>query len=134
MENPNAPPAAPLEKSSSLENNSRGGSSIVVPPEVRGWSWGAFLLNWIWALFNRAWVGLLCLVPYIGFLFAFYIGFKGREMAWRNKRWDSVEEFNRIQRKWSVWALVIVLGFGGLGILAAIVIPVYQQHLHRAGG
>lgn len=113
------------------ENNSGDGSGIIPPDGVKGWSWGAFLLNWIWAIFNKTWIGLLCLIPYIGFIFSFYLGFKGRELAWRNKRWDSVEHFNRVQRKWSIWAVILVFGVAGLGIGAAIAIPAYQQYVHR---
>jgi hypothetical protein len=57
-----------------------------------------------------------------------------RELAWRNKRWESVDHFNRVQRSWSKWALIIILGAMALGILAAIVLPAYHQYSIRAGG
>jgi hypothetical protein len=133
MTNPFQSPTANLELSTSAENNSGGGSSIDIPPGVKGWSWGAFLLNWIWAVSHKTWIGLLCLVPYIGFIFSIYLGLKGRELAWRNKRWEDLEHFNRVQKKWSVWGLIIVFGFSGLGILAAITIPAYQQYAHKKG-
>jgi len=76
-----------------------------VPDGVRGWSWGAFLLGWIWAIGNRTWIGLLCLVPYVGFGVAIWLGIQGREMAWKNGNWDSVEHFNRVQRSWSQWGI-----------------------------
>ena len=76
--------------------------SVVVPEGVKGWSWGAFFLNWIWAIGNKTWIGLLCLVPIVGFVMAFVLGFKGREWAWKNARWDSLEHFNRVQRLWSI--------------------------------
>lgn len=134
MHNPFTPPSANLEFAPAEDNNSGGGKTIVPPPGVKGWSWGAFLLNWIWAVGNKTWIGLLCFVPYIGFLVSIYLGVKGRELAWRNRRWDSLDHFNRIQRKWSVWGLVLVVGIGGIGILAAIAIPAYQQYALRAGG
>jgi len=82
-----------------------------IPDGVRGWSWGAFLITWIWAIGNRTWIGLLALVPYLGIGVAIWMGCKGREMAWKNGTWDSVEHFNQVQRSWSQW------GFGVIGLL-----------------
>jgi hypothetical protein len=76
----------------------------------------------------------VALIPYVGFLVAVYLGVKGRELAWRNKRWESLEHFNQVQRRWSVWGAIIVIGAFTLGIVAAIAIPAYQQYLHRHGG
>jgi zinc-ribbon domain len=92
------------------------GSADGVPEGVKGWSWGAFLLSWVWAIGNRTWIGLLALVPWLGFIMAVILGFKGREWAWKNKRWDSLEHFNRVQRKWSIWGfivfiIIVILGF-----------------------
>ncbi|MBI5925880.1 MAG: SHOCT domain-containing protein [Aquabacterium sp.] len=73
-----------------------------LPPGIKGWSWGAFFLNFFWAIPNRTWIGLLTAIPIIGFPMPFVLGFKGREWAWRNRQWDSVEHFNRVQRQWTV--------------------------------
>lgn len=113
----------------SAENNSGGGKDIIPPPGVKGWSTGAFLFNWIWAISNKTWIGLLAFIPYVGFIFALYLGFKGRELAWRNKRWESLERFLLVQKRWSVWGGIIYLGIAGIGILAAILIPA----IHRTG-
>ena len=134
MENPYQPPQAAVDDVMSGENNSGGGSSVIPPPGIKGWSWGAFLLNWIWAIGNRTWIGLLCFVPYVGIIMSFYLGFKGRELAWRNKRWDSIEHFNAVQKKWSWWAVVLIVGVMGIGILAAIAIPAYQDYVTRSRG
>lgn len=99
-DNPFTPPIAQLEIFT--ENNSGTGSDII-PDGVKGWSWGGFLFTIIWGLSHRVWISLLMLVPYIGFLVSIYLGVKGRELAWKNKRWESVAEFNRIQRLWSIW-------------------------------
>lgn len=125
-------PDAELEVS--VENNSGGGKNIEPPKGVKGWSWGAFFLNWIWALGNRTWIGLLALTPYVGFIFAFVLGFKGREWAWRNKRWESYDHFEKVQKRWSFWGVLLVFGIGLLGIVAAIAIPAYQDYMIRAGG
>ncbi len=118
------PPEAELDIGS--ENNSGQGKVDNIPEGVKGWSWGAFLLSWIWALGNRTWIGLLAFVPYIGLIMAIILGIKGRQWAWQNKRWDSLEHFQRVQKKWSFWGVLLVVGFIGLailGIVAAVVIP-----------
>lgn len=125
-------PKSDLTKNLVEENNS-GMKQNVFPAGVSGWSWGAFMFNWLWAIFNKTWIGLLCFIPYIGIIFTFYLGIKGRELAWKNKRWDSLEHFNRVQRKWSLWSLVFV-GIALIGIIAAIAIPVYKQYLLRSQG
>ena len=112
--------------------NAPATSADVLPPGIKGWSWGAFLLNWIWALGNRVWLGLLCLVPYVGFIMVIVLGFKGREWAWKAKKWESVEHFNRVQRTWTKWALIIIGMCVLIGILAAIAIPSYQDYKMRA--
>lgn len=91
----------------------------VLPEGIKGWSWGAFLLNWIWAISNKTWIGLLCFVPVVGIVMPFILGFKGREWAWENNSWESVEHFNRVQKKWSTWGIGLTLGFMVIGGLAA---------------
>jgi hypothetical protein len=110
------------------ENNSGQGKGIIPPEGVRGWSWGAFLLNWIWAIGNRTWVGLFALVPYVGFVVAIVLGIKGREWAWQNKEWESVEHFLAVQKKWAFWGVVLLVVPAILGILAAIIIPQIVAH------
>ena len=127
MTDPYKAPTTAVSDVSSGENNSGEGKGSVPPPGVKGWSWGAFLFNWIWAIANKTWIGLLALVPYVGFVAAIYLGVKGRELAWQNKRWDSLEHFNRVQRLWSMWGAIIFVGFFGLGIAAAILIPLMMR-------
>ena len=100
-----------------MQNTSGQGKSATLPEGVTGWSWGAFLLNWIWAIFNRTWIGLLALIPYVGVVVAIVLGLKGREWAWRNKHWDSVEDFQRVQRLWNAWGVIITLVFLAISIV-----------------
>lgn len=104
-----------------------------LPAEVKGWSWGAFLLNWIWAIGNKTWWGLLALVPYLGFFVALFLGFKGRELAWKNNDWESYEHFDAIQRRWSFWGVLIVGGSLILGVLLAVALPAYQDYKKTLG-
>lgn len=132
MENPYLAPKAAVMPAMEGENTSGMGKEATLPDGVKGWSWGAFLLNWIWAIFNRTWIGLLCFIPYVGFVMSVMLGIKGREWAWRNKRWDSVEQFNKVQRRWSFWGVLLIFGMAGIGILAAIAIPAYQDYVQAA--
>lgn len=109
-----------------------GATAIAIPDGIKGWSWGAFLLNWIWAIGNKTWIGLLALVPYVGFIMAIVLGFKGREWAWKAQQWESVEHFNRVQKKWSFWGVVLVAVATVIGILAALAIPAYMTYKEHA--
>lgn len=101
-------------------NTSGMGAAATIPDGVKGWSWGAFLLNWIWAIGNRTWIGLLAIIPYVGIIVGIVLGFKGREWAWRNKRWDSVEHFNAVQKTWSAWGVGIVVAAFTVTFMLAI--------------
>jgi len=102
-----------------MDNTSGQGKDATVPEEVKGLSWGGFFWNWLWGLFNRVWLSLLVFIPVIGLFVPFVLLFKGREWAWQNKTWESVEHFNRVQRKWTIAALIF-LGVG-LAIMAGAV-------------
>lgn len=90
------------------DNTSGRGKESVVPPEIRGWNWGAFLLNWIWGIGNSTYIALLMFVPLVNLVMVFVFGAKGNEWAWRNRVWRSVEHFKATQRKWA-WAGLIVM-------------------------
>lgn len=117
-----------------FENNSGQGKGILVPDGIKGWSWGAFLLNWVWAIGNKTWIGLLAIVPYLGIIMAIILGFKGREWAWQNKKWESIEHFNTIQKKWAFWGVMLLVVPAVLGILAAIFIPMFADYQNAAMG
>ncbi|MCX5849862.1 MAG: hypothetical protein NTW65_10475 [Deltaproteobacteria bacterium] len=110
-----------------MENTSGNGKSAIVPDEVKGWSWGAFLLNWIWAIGNKTWIGLLALIPYAGLVMAIVLGFKGKEWAWKNKKWESVDHFQRVQKQWSKWGVGIILFCFVAGFIAALIVPALKR-------
>ena len=104
-------------------------TASTIPDGIKGWSWGAFLLSGIWAIGNKTWIGLLAFVPYFGILMAFVLGFKGREWAWENNQWDSVEHFNRVQKKWSYWGVVVIFVAPiVIAIFAAIAIYAFRNN------
>jgi hypothetical protein len=94
-----------------------------VPEGLNNWSWGGFFLNWIWGVFNGTWIALLCFTGVGAFIMPFVLGFKGREWAWKNCKWESVEHFNRVQKKWDFWGILIgVLSILVSGIVFAVTI------------
>lgn len=91
---------------------------ILLPDGVEGFCWGALLAAPVWCLGNRVWIGLLTFIPGLGQLVQLWLGFNGRELAWRKGGWRSVADFSRVQRRWTqgallAWAL-LVLGLAAL--------------------
>ena len=100
-----------------MGNSSGMGEQSVVPPELQGLNWGAFMLNWIWGLGNGVTIALLALVvPF----FNVYLLIKGNELAWKAKRWESVEVFQATQRKWLKGGLILLGVSVALGCLAIV--------------
>lgn len=102
-----------------MENTSGQGKLATIPEEIRGWNWGAFLLNLIWGIGNNVWLALITLIPYVGLIMPIVLGVKGSEWAWRNKRWDSIEHFKRTQRTWAKWGIGYII-FAFLFVWAAL--------------
>lgn len=84
------------------------GKESKFPPELKGWNWGAFLLNWIWGIGNSTFIALLMFVPLVNIVMLFVLGAKGNEWAWKNRTWRDVEHFKTTQRKWAYSGLVLV--------------------------
>lgn len=129
----NNPKVQPNNQGSSLENNSgQGANSRVLDIVAKKFNWGAFLLTWIWGLGNRSFITLIIfplsflgMIPLVGWIIPLacniWFGIKGNEWAWQNKRWESIEQFHEVQKKWVIggliatfvlWALLIV----GIGL------------------
>lgn len=77
------------------------------PTELQGWNWSAFLLSWIWAIGHNVWLGLLALVPYIGVIMVFILGFKGNEWAWQHRKFESVEQFKAVELAWTKAGVIV---------------------------
>ncbi|HEY1474626.1 MAG TPA: cytochrome c oxidase assembly factor Coa1 family protein [Pseudolabrys sp.] len=101
-----------------MENTSGHGVAAVIPAELDRWNWGAFLLNWVWGIGNNTFIALLMFVPIVNLAMPFVLGAKGSAWAWRNKKWDSVDHFRRVQRNWAIAGVVFLLAAvgGGVGI------------------
>jgi hypothetical protein len=117
-----APQAAlPYDPSSGMVNTS-GTNDPNVPLEVQrlGWCWGGFMLSWVWGIGNQVWLAFLCLIPYVGFIMCIVLGFKGHEMAWKTRRFDSVEHFRQTMRAWNNWGIALFIISIILGLLVGI--------------
>jgi len=94
------------------------GENSPVPPEIKGWNWGGFLMTWIWGIGNNVWISLIALlglIPYIGWIISLtmriILGIRGSEWAWQNKKWDSIEHFKKMQRTWMWWGLGLIIAY-----------------------
>lgn len=130
-------PVTPIQNNNQ-ENTSGMGDQSVVPQEIKGWSWGAFLWNWIWGVGNNTWIALLTLLPFVNIIMTIVLGIKGREWAWKNKKWDSIEAFNKTQKNWVKWWLIIILPLTilwVLGIFATIILTAINpsEQINKAG-
>lgn len=112
------------------------GEDAPLPHELRGWNWPAFLLGPIWGVGHRIWwtaIGFLALAPLVNagprqaalllwLAMMLFLGFRGNELAWRARRWESVDKFMAAQQRWGIWAVVAVAA-----LIAGLVIYMYVQ-------
>jgi len=81
-----------------------------VPAEAKRWNWGAFLMTWIWGLGNSTYIALLALLPLVNIVMAFILGIKGGQWAWKNREWQGVEHFTRVQGLWTAFGFGLLAG------------------------
>ncbi|MCH9814543.1 MAG: cytochrome c oxidase assembly factor 1 family protein [Epsilonproteobacteria bacterium] len=91
------------------------GKKSITPEEIKGWNWGAFLLNWIWGIGNSTYIALLMFIPFVNLVMLFILGTKGNEWAWQNRTWRSIEHFKSTQKKWRNAGLILIF----------VIIPVF---------
>jgi hypothetical protein len=101
------------------ESNDSGTKSAKLPRSARGWNTAAFLLGPVWGPANGVWIGVVGIVVFfipnldfslqlmIYLAFGALLGIKGNQLAWRAKRWSSIEHFKKVQQLWMMFALVV---------------------------
>ncbi|MBI4186940.1 MAG: zinc ribbon domain-containing protein [Chloroflexi bacterium] len=112
----------PIPIASSVENTSGRRTEAVVPAEIKGWNWGAFLLWWIWGIGNKTYISFLTFIPVVQIIMPFVLGAKGNEWAWRNKRWDSIKHFKEVQKQWALGGLIPLIILLAIWAIAVIVL------------
>lgn len=78
----------------------------MVPKEIKGWNWGAFIYNIFWGIGNKAYLPLLCLIPIFNIFWIFVVGFKGNTWAWQKGNYKDIETFKAVQATWNRAGLV----------------------------
>jgi len=103
-----------------LENN-----QVQDKKQVHKWSWGAFFLPLIYLISMEAGTGLILLflvlsfIPGVNFIVWFYLGFKGREIAWKKRKWESYEDYVSVQKSWDIAGIIVFAIFFLWGFLEA---------------
>lgn len=114
------------------EVNDSGNADATLPSSLRGINLAAVLISPVWGIANGVWIGLAGLIflllpvsPWIRVMlylaFGLYLGARGNELAWKAKRWRSVEHFKKVQQQWLIAALVLDI------IVVVFVIPLLTQ-------
>ncbi|WP_379945753.1 ribonuclease G [Enterococcus devriesei] len=105
----------------------------IIPQEIKGWNWGAFMYNVMWGIGNKTYLPLLCLVPIFNIVWIFVCGFKGNEWAWQKGDYEDVETFLAVQKTWNRAGLVnfiisIILVVFYFVFVAAIVTSILSSY------
>jgi hypothetical protein len=67
-------------------------------------------------------------VPFFGLVMPFVLGAKGNEWAWRNGRWQTVEQFQRTQRRWAQYGLAAYAGITVIAVVLVLVVTTLMKH------
>ncbi len=130
-----------LNKTFSEENNSGQGKGTPAPDIVaKKFNWGAFGLTFIWGLFNKTYITLLVIPTIflgawgllIQFVLGIWFGIKGNTWAWQNKKWNSVEHFQSVQKKWAAGLLIVVIAGMFWGMFSPALIKKTSAQMSKA--
>lgn len=90
------------------------------PPSINKFNWGAFALWHFWGFGNKmsylfvvyvvlSIASYLVVPALIAIAISFYLGFKGNKLSWEKKDWASIERFEKIQHRWNVAGIVVIV-------------------------
>ncbi len=96
------------------------GDDSPLPPEIKGWSWGAAGLTWIWGIRFRVWLAFLTFAGPLAYIWWIVLGIKGRAWAWQHHRWSSVDQFYASQKTWDRWGVIAFIA-GGLLVVGLMI-------------
>ena len=98
---------------------------------LKHFNWGAFFFAWLWGLgngsFSKTWsiilldiigsfisssikgVGIIYLICALGL--RIYYGLNGNKWAYENRAWFSISDYAETQKKWAIFASVLMVIF-----------------------
>ncbi|MDO8513880.1 MAG: hypothetical protein Q7S37_05240 [bacterium] len=87
-----------------------------------------------WSIAYQICVILLTLIGPMTLVVAIILGIKGNEWAWKNRKFENVEQFKAVQQSWTKWGVVVfilsIIIVVGLVILGTYWLQtLYQQSL-----
>lgn len=87
------------------------------PSNINSFNWGAFvwwpywgfsngmsrlfLIYFVLSLLSFLWIPIIVLI-----VLSIYYGKKGNLLSWKNKHWESIERFEKIQNRWDVAGII----------------------------
>jgi len=110
-----------------MNNTSGHGDNAVLPVELKGWNWGAFFFNWIWGIGNNSYLPFLIFIPFAFLIVPFVCGAKGNSWAWKNKKWDSIDQFKSNQRKWAIAGVIAIPALITFTVCLAILLTLIMK-------
>ena len=128
-----------------LTNNSGAGKdSPVLDIVADRFNWGAFFFSWIWGLFNKTYIPfILFIIPLLVFIpiiniftgiiqlgLCIWFGINGNKWAWQNKRWNSIEHFHAVQKKWAIASILYLVVCFVLGLIIGLTVPTLTKNIH----
>ncbi len=105
-----------LDTAHTYDERSGKGDQSVVPEEIQRWNWAAAFLSIFWGPSHRVWISLLAFVPLVNLFWWIVMGKYGNKWAWQSEPWESVEDFQAIQRRWRPWGIAVFI----IGMLSAV--------------
>jgi len=107
-------------------NTSGMGPNYLAPPEASGWTFAGCIPLGLFAFLNGSvlW-GIVALLNFIipglpAMIYLIYIGIQGRELAWRSRRFNSVQEYVDTMSAWNRWGLITGIVIGVISMAAVI--------------
>ncbi len=100
---------------------------------IHSGSWSVAGFSWIYLLAMKLYKDALILfllgfLPVVNLVASIYYIINGKKLAWASRTWQGFDDFLACQRIWDRWSKILIgilVGFAVLGILLAILFPLF---------